>query len=113
MLGKTGRKPSFRRPSLVERRVMPKGLRLKKTPAEQVERDIRRARRAAKKATHRQYRAYDADLDSGGRSSKRSRTVKDEGIDLEPPFLDPGLSTPHYNARIPVEEESFQEKLWD
>jgi hypothetical protein len=74
-----------------------------------VERDIRRARRAAKKAAHRQYRAHDADPDLGGRSSKRSRTVG-----LEPPFLDPGPSTPHHNARtVPVEEESFQEKLWD
>jgi len=75
---------------------------------------MRRARKAAKKAAHRQYRAYDADLDSGGRSSNRSRTVGDKGVDLEPPFLDPGPSTPHNNARtVPVEEESFQEKLWD
>ena len=93
---------------------MPKGLRLKKTPAEKVERDMRRARKAAKKAAHRQYRAYDADLHSGGRSSKRSRSVEDNGVDMEPPFPDPGSSTPHYNARtVPVEEESFQEKLWD
>jgi hypothetical protein len=90
---------------------MPKGLRLKKTPAEQVERDMRRARRAAKKAAHRQYqdRAHDADTDSGGRSSKRSRTVSSE-----PPFLDPGPSIPpHYARTAPVEEENFQEKLWD
>lgn len=93
---------------------MPKGLRLKRTPAEQAERDMRRARRAAKKAAHRQYRAHDAGLDSGGRSSKRSRNVGDKGVDLESPFLDPGPSTSHYNARaVPVEEESFQEKLWD
>jgi hypothetical protein len=92
---------------------MPKGLRLKKTPAEQVERDMRKARRAAKKAAHR-HRAHDADFDSGGRSSKRSHTVGDEGVDLEPPLLDPGPSTPYYGARaVPVEEESFQEKLWD
>jgi hypothetical protein len=93
------------------RRVMPKGLRLKKTPAEQVELDMRRARRAAKRAAHRQYRdrAHDADVDSGGRSSKRSRTVGSE-----PPILDPGPSTPPHNVRTaPVEEESFQEKLWD
>jgi hypothetical protein len=93
---------------------MPKGLRLKKTLAEQVERDMRRAHRAAKKAAHRQYRAHDADLDSGGRSSKRSRTMGDKGVDLESPFLDPGPSTSHYHAHtVPVEEESFQEKLWD
>jgi len=92
---------------------MPKGLRLKKTPAEQVERDMRKARRAAKKAAHR-HRAHDADFDSGGRSSKRSHTVGDEGVDLEPPLFDPGPSTPHYGARaVPVGEESFQEKLWD
>lgn len=92
---------------------MPKGLRLKKTPAEQVERDMRKARRAAKKAAHR-HRAHDADFDSDGRSSKRSRTVGDEGVDMEPPFLDPGPSTPHYDARaVPGEEESFQERLWD
>lgn len=93
---------------------MPKGLRLKRTPAEQVEHDIRKARRAAKKAAHRQYRAHESDLNSARRSSRRSRTVGDKGVDLEPPFLDPGPSTPHYDARTdPVEEESFQEKLWD
>ena len=86
---------------------MPKGLRLKKTPAEQVERDMRRTRRAARKAAHRRYRAHNAD--SGGRSSKRSGTAG-----VERPFLDPGPSTPHHDARtVPVEEESFQEKLWD
>lgn len=69
---------------------------------------MRRARRAAKKAAHLRYRAHDADLDSGGRSSKRS------GVSLEPPFLDPGPSTPHCDPRAdPVEEERFQEKLWD
>jgi len=40
--------------------------------------------------------------------------VGDEGVDLEHPFLDPGPSTPRYGARtVPVEEESFREKLWD
>lgn len=95
---------------------MPKGLRLKKTHAEQVEHDMRRAHRAVKKEkkAHRQYRAHDADLDSGGRSLKRSRTEEDKGVGLEPPFLDPGPSTSHYDARTdPVEGGSFQEKLWD
>ncbi len=74
-----------------------------------MERDIRKARRAAKKAAHWQYRAHDADLNSGGRSSKRSRTMEDKGVDF-----DPGPSTPHHGARtVPVEEENFQEKLWD
>jgi hypothetical protein len=92
---------------------MPKGLRLKKTPAEQVERDMRRAHRAVKKA-HWQHRAHDADPDSGGRSSKHSRTEEDKGVGLESPFLDPGPSASQYDVRTdPVEGESFQEKLWD
>ena len=92
---------------------MPKGLRLKKTPAEQVERDMRRARRAVKRA-HRQYRAHDVDLDSGGRSSKRSGTEEDKGVGQKSPSLDPGPSTSHCDARTdPVEGGSFQEKLWD
>ncbi len=90
---------------------MPKGLRLKKTPAEQVEHDMRRARKAAKKA-YRQYQPHDADFDAGGRS-KRSRTQGDEGVDLDPPFLDPGPSTRYGAHTVPVVEESFQEKLWD
>jgi hypothetical protein len=92
---------------------MPKGLRLKKTPAEQLEHDMRRARKAAKKAAHRQYRPHDADFDADGRSSKRSRTQGDEDVDLEPPFLDPGPSTRYGAHTAPVAEESFQEKLWD
>lgn len=100
------------------RRAMPKGLHLKKTLAEEAENDMRRARRAAKKsaakkAANRQYRAHDADFDSDGRSSKRSRTMRDEGVDLDPPFSGPGPSTLHYGARTAPVEESFQEKLWD
>lgn len=87
---------------------MPKGLRLKKTPAEQVEHDMRRARRAAKKAAHRQYRAHDGDLNPDGRSSKRSRTVGDD-----PSSFGPGPSTLRDGARTVVEEEIFQEKLWN
>ena len=89
---------------------MPKGLRLKKTPAEEAERDMRRARRAAKKAANRQYRAHDADFHSDGRSSKRSRTMGDEDVDLN---SGAGPSTLHYGARTVPAEESFQEKLWD
>jgi len=89
---------------------MPKGLRLKKTPAEEAEHDMRRARRAAKKAANRQYRAHDADLHSDGRSSKRSRTMGGDGVDLDPGA---GPSTLHYGARTVPVEDSFQEKLWD
>jgi hypothetical protein len=76
--------------------VMPKGLRLKRTPAEQAERDLRKARRAAKKATSKQYLPQDA------------------GVDSEDPFLDPGPSTSRHGARtVPSTEDSFHEKLWD
>lgn len=92
---------------------MPKGLRLKKTPAEQVEHDLRRARRAAKKAAHRQYRAHDEDFDSNGRSSKRSRTVGDDEINLDPSSLGPEPSTLRGGSRAVVEDEIFQEKLWN
>ncbi|KAF8483778.1 hypothetical protein DFH94DRAFT_324690 [Russula ochroleuca] len=92
---------------------MPKGLRLKKTPTEQVEHDMRRARRAAKKAAHRQYRAHDGDFDSDGRSSKRSRTVGDDGVNLDPSFSGPEPSPLRDGAHTVVEEEIFQEKLWN
>jgi len=76
--------------------IMPKGLRLKRTPAEQAERDLRKARRAAKKATSKQYLPQDA------------------GVDSEDPFLDPGPSTSRHGARTdPSTEDSFHEKLWD
>ncbi|KAI0002193.1 hypothetical protein BJV74DRAFT_817632 [Russula compacta] len=92
------------------RRTMPKGLRLKRTPAEQAERDLRKARRAAKKAASRPYLAQDGDF----RPSKRSGTLGDEEVNSNHPFLDPGPSTSRYDARgVPVTDDGFQERLWD
>jgi hypothetical protein len=86
---------------------MPKGLRLKTTRAEQAEHELRKARRADKKATFRHHLTQDTDFDLDSRPSKR-RDERDR------PFLDPGPSSSRYDARgEPVAEDSFQEKLWD
>ncbi|KAI9465280.1 hypothetical protein BJY52DRAFT_1246272 [Lactarius psammicola] len=89
---------------------MPKRLRLKRTPAEQAEHDLRKARKAAKKATSKQRSARDRDLDSEARTSKHSG-----GLDAEFDFTfpDPGPSTSHYCARATADDERFQQKLWD
>jgi hypothetical protein len=81
---------------------MPKGLRLKKTPAEEAERDLRRARKAAKKAALRERRARDPDLDG-------------EDVDSSYAFPDPGSSTPHLGTRTggTAEDDTFRERLWD
>lgn len=93
---------------------MPKALRLKRTPAEQAERDLRKARKAAKKAASRPYLAQDGDFDLDGRPLKRSGTLGDEDVNLNHPFLDPGPSTSRYGARgVPVIDDGFQERLWD
>ncbi len=86
---------------------MPKRLRLKRTPAEQAEHDLRKARKATRKATSKQRSARDTDLDSEARTSK--------GLDAEFDFTfpDPGPSTSHYCARATAEDERFQQKLWD
>jgi len=98
---------SLRRPHSTARRTMPKGLRLKTTRAEQAEHELRKARRAAKKATSRHQLAQGTDFDLEGRRSKR-RDERDR------PSLDPGTSTSRHNARgVPVAEDSFQERLWD
>lgn len=83
---------------------MPKRLRLKRTPAEQAEHDLRKARKATKKATSKRHSARDPDLDSEGR-----------GLDAEFDFTfsDPGASTSHYRAGATAEDECFQQKLWD
>jgi len=82
---------------------MPKGLRLKRTPAEQAEHDLRKARRAAKKAASRPYLARDVDANSYGRP-----------FDSDSPVLDPGPSTSRHEPHtVPVAHDSFQEKLWD
>jgi hypothetical protein len=77
---------------------MPKGLRLKRTPAEEAERDLRKARKAAKKASLRQRGAQKADLD-----------VKD--VNLDNAFPDVGPSTSR--AAGTVDDDAFDEKLWD
>ena len=81
---------------------MPKGLHLKRTPAEQAEHDLRKARRAAKKAALRQRRAQDANFDA-------------KDIDLDYAFLDPGPSTSRRGTRTTgaAEDDSFHEKLFD
>lgn len=82
---------------------MPKGLRLKRTPAEQTEHDFRKARRAAKKASSRPYLARDVGSNLDGRP-----------FDLDSPVLDPGPSTSRHEPHtVPVAHDSFQEKLWD
>ena len=83
---------------------MPKRLRLKRTPVEQAEHDLRKARKAAKKATFKQRSARDPDLDSEAKHSG--------GPDAEFDFTfpDPGPSTSHYAT---AEDERFQQKLWD
>ncbi|KAI9455647.1 hypothetical protein F5148DRAFT_984692 [Russula earlei] len=93
---------------------MPKGLHLKKTPAEKAERELRKARRGAKKATPRHHLARDAYFDLNGRRPHCSVTGRDEAVDLDPNFLNPGPSTSSRGARgVPVAEDSFHEKLWD
>src|SRR5258707_2580242 len=66
---------------------MPKRLRLKRTPAEQAEHDLRKARKAAKKATSKQRSARDPDLDSEAKHSG------DPDAELDFTFTDPGPST--------------------
>ena len=69
---------------------MPKGLRLKRTPVDQAEHDLRKARKAAKKAASRPYLSQDSN------------------------FLDPGASTSRHGPRAaPVTDDSFHERLWD
>jgi hypothetical protein len=89
---------------------MPKRLRLKRTPAEQAEHDLRKARKAAKKATSRQRSAHDIDVDSEARTSGHP-----DGRDAEFDFIftDPGPSTSHYYARDTAEDDRFEQKLWD
>jgi hypothetical protein len=90
---------------------MPKGLRLKRTPAEQAERDLRKARKAAKKAASRQRLSQDANFNPDG---KRSVSVGDAKDDLDPTFLDPGPSTSRHGGHTaPVTDDSFHERLWD
>jgi hypothetical protein len=89
---------------------MPKRLHLKRTPAEQAEHDLRKARKAAKKATSRRRSAHDIDVDSEARTS-----VYPDGRDAEfdYTFPDPGPSTSHYYGRDTAEEDRFEQKLWD
>lgn len=82
---------------------MPKGSRLKRTPAEQAEHDLRKARRAAKKAASRPYLPRDVDTNFDGRP-----------FDSDSPVLDPGPSASRHEPHtVPVAHDSFQEKLWD
>jgi hypothetical protein len=89
---------------------MPKRLHLKRTPAEQAEHDLRKARRAAKKATSKRRSVHDTDLDSEAGTARHPG-----GLDAEFDFIfpDPGPSTSHYSARDTVEDERFEQKLWD
>ena len=89
---------------------MPKRLHLKRTPAEQAEHDLRKARKAAKKAASKQRSAHDTDLDPEAHTSRHHG-----GLDAEFDFIfpDSGPSTSHYCARDTVEDERFQQKLWD
>ncbi|KAH8994448.1 hypothetical protein EDB92DRAFT_2053149 [Lactarius akahatsu] len=82
---------------------MPKRLRLKRTPAEQAEHDLRKARRATKKATSKQRGVRGTDLDSASKHSG--------GLDAEFDFTspDPGPSTSHYGAGATAEDERFQQ----
>ncbi|KAH9036127.1 hypothetical protein EDB85DRAFT_1941291 [Lactarius pseudohatsudake] len=86
---------------------MPKRLRLKRTPAEQAEHDLRKARKATKKATSKQRSARGTDLDS---ASKHSGGL---GAEFDFTSPDPGPSTSHYGAGATAEDERFQQKLWD
>ncbi|KAI0302361.1 hypothetical protein B0F90DRAFT_1816567 [Multifurca ochricompacta] len=90
---------------------MPDRLRLKRTPAEQAERDLRKARKASKRAAFGHRRAQDADLDSDTRTPKRSDIV--DNIDSDFGFSNPGPSTSRYDFHATGLEEQFQEKLWD
>ena len=92
------------------RRTMPKRLRLKRTPAEQAEHDLRKARKAAKKAASKQRSTHDMDFDSEPRTS---RHPDGRGAEFDFTFSDPGPSTSHYYARDTAEEERFEQKLWD
>lgn len=89
---------------------MPKRLHLKRTPAEQAEHDLRKARRAAKKATSKRRSVHDTDHDSEADTSRHPGSL-DAEFDFI--FPDPGPSTSYYSARNTVEDERFEQKLWD
>src|SRR6266404_8776228 len=91
--------------------VMPKRLRLKRTPVEQAEHDFRKARKASKKAASKQRRACDMDLDSPGTQTPKHSSGLDAEFNFT--FPDPGPATFHNRARATVEDGHFQQKLWD
>jgi len=71
---------------------------------------LRKARKAAKKAASKRHGVHDTDIGLEARTSRHSG-----GLDAEFDFTfpDPGPSTSHYCARDTVEDERFQQKLWD
>ncbi|OBZ65877.1 hypothetical protein A0H81_14190 [Grifola frondosa] len=99
-------------------------LHLKRTPAEQAEREWRKAQKAARKATKRKHR-YDDDEDAT-RSPKRTRsealhsgsadTWNDSDSEYGPPPPPSGSSRAHKpdfdQIFAEVEEERFREKMW-
>ena len=106
----------------------PSRLKLKRTPEEQAEHELRKARRAARKAAKLK-RPRDDDDDNGERSP---HPRKRQHTDDEPHFDDTGDSDAEYGPQPPpstsgshrahkpdydyiraqVEEERFRDKLW-
>ena len=96
-------------------------LRLKRTPAEQAEHDLRKARKAARKAATHKHRDDDYERDDYKR--KRRRT-DDDGLDDSDVEYGPqpagSSSSGSHRAHKPdydrlqaeIEEERFRERLW-
>ena len=100
-------------------------LKLKRTPAEQAEKDLRKAQRAARKAAKRKER-YGSDHDDHDCTSSKRRRNDDalndsdteygpqpsssSGARYDPP---PRANKPDYERiRAELEEERFRDKLW-
>ncbi|TFY76684.1 hypothetical protein EWM64_g7328 [Hericium alpestre] len=91
-------------------------LHLKRTPAEQAQRDLRKALKAARKAakSHRK-RYHDVDEDRPSHAHKRRReteeTEDNEDVYGPPPPPGPSSYEAYEDIRARVEEERFREKM--
>lgn len=97
-------------------------LRLKRTPAEQAEHDLKKARKAARKAAKRKLRHADDDERDDDELKRRRRTdedVYDDSDSQHGPQSAASSSGSHRAHKVDydyiqaqVEEERFHEKLW-
>ena len=89
-------------------------LHLKRTPVEEAERALRKARKAARRSRKRSHLSEGMDEHTGRESSSRRENLDEDVYGPPPPPSPPSAHKPDYETILnELEDARFREKMWD